>query len=137
MKTFGVRTFRVPRNWLAPVVGAALVAGCSEDTVTEPTAVASVAVTPETSTLVSIGATVFLAASALDQGGNVIQGKTFNWSSADNGVATVATTGVVTATGNGSTTITASVDGRSGTAGVLVEQAMAALDFPIRISQKS
>jgi uncharacterized protein YjdB len=55
-------------------------------------------------------------------------GQTFTWTSSDNGVATVdASTEVVTAVGNGSATIGAMTAGVAGTAAVLVDQVVVAL----------
>jgi alpha-tubulin suppressor-like RCC1 family protein len=88
-----------------------------------------VQVTPSSATLASLGETVQLAASALDASGNAIPGKTFTWWSSYSSVATVTSTGLVTAAGNGSVTITASTDGISGTASLDVDQAATHLAF--------
>ncbi len=77
--------------------------------------VASVAVTPRTAPLVSLGETIQLTASAQDASGNAISGKTFTWSSSDANVATVSASGLVTAVANGSVRIMATSDGVSGT----------------------
>ena len=52
----------------------------------------------------------------------VASGDIFGWSSNNDLVATVSATGLVTAVGNGTVTITASVSGTSGTASVTVQQ---------------
>ncbi len=83
--------------------------------------VASVQVTPASGTLVSLGETLQLSATARDASGNAITGKTFTWSSSDANVATVNPSGLVTAVANGSVTITASTDGVNGTAAVDVD----------------
>jgi uncharacterized protein YjdB len=94
----------------------------------EPLRVASVVVNPGATTLVSLDETVQLSASAQDANGNPVPSQTFGWTSSDNGVATVeASTGVVTAMGNGSATIGAMTAGVSGTATVLVDQVVVAL----------
>jgi uncharacterized protein YjdB len=85
-------------------------------TATAPT-VATVSVTPATAS-VTVGGTQQLAATAKDASGNTISGKTFTWSSSNTTVATVNSTGLVTAKVAGTATITASVDGRSGTAAI-------------------
>ena len=95
---------------------------------TTPPQVASVVLTPASATLVSLGETVQLAASARDGSGNPMSGKTFTWSSSDGGVATVSSSGLVTAVTNGSTTITATTGGVSGTASVSVAQAVASVE---------
>ena len=82
--------------------------------------VASVAVTPENPTLVSLGETVQLTASARDASGNTISGKTFTWSSSDAGIATVNASGLVTAVANGTTSVMATTDGISGSTSATV-----------------
>lgn len=59
--------------------------------------VASVVVTPGNVTLVSLGETVQLTASARDASGNTISGKTLAWSSSDENIATVSSSGLATA----------------------------------------
>lgn len=85
----------------------------------------SVAVTPGTATLTALSATVQLAATAEDAGGHAIPDKRFTWSSSHEIVATVDTTGVVTAVGNGTATITATADGAGSAAEVTVAQELA------------
>ena len=70
-----------------------------------------------------VGATFALTAEVRDQTGAIITGKTLAWSSANAAVASVSSAGVVTGEGPGSTTITASVDGKNGSAGISVAQA--------------
>lgn len=82
--------------------------------------VVSVVITPSSAALESIGATLPLSASALDAIGNTISGKTFTWSSANENSVSVSSSGLVTAVANGSATITATTDGVSGTAFVIV-----------------
>ncbi|MHC4089453.1 MAG: leucine-rich repeat domain-containing protein [Planctomycetota bacterium] len=94
-----------------------------------PPTVASVVVTPDAATLVSLGETVQLAASAQDAGGNAIPGKTFTWSSSDEGLAAVSSSGLVTAVANGSVTITATADGVNRTAAIEVDQVGTQLAF--------
>ena len=67
-------------------LGVALIGGvtawaCGGDESTGPDTpvVTSVVVTPSTATLVSLGETVQLSASALDAGENVVSGKSFVW----------------------------------------------------------
>ena len=100
------------------------VLACGSDTPTGngPPAVASVVVTPVNASLVSLGETVQLTASAQDASGNTLSGKTFTWSSSGQSVATVGSSGLVTAVANGSATITATTDGVNGTATVDVSQ---------------
>ncbi len=92
---------------------------------TTPPAVASVVVTPASATLVSLGGTVRLTATAQDASGNTLSGKTFTWLSSDESIAAVSSSGLVTALVNGSASITATTDGVNGTATVTVVQAIA------------
>ena len=85
----------------------------------QPTVV-SVVVTPSGATLESIGETLQLNASALDVIGNTIPDKTFTWLSSNENSVTVSSSGLVTAVAVGSATITATTDGVSGTAFVIV-----------------
>ncbi len=82
--------------------------------------VAAVAVSPATVTLGALGATEQLTATVRDANGNPIAGASVTWVSSNSQVATVSTSGLVTAVGNGTATITATVGGLSGTARVTV-----------------
>ena len=93
-------------------------------TVTVAQAVEAVAVDPASATLSSVGETVQLTAAASDANGNTISDKTFTWSSSDESLAMVNSSGEVTAVANGSVTITATTDGVNGTATILVGQAV-------------
>ncbi len=83
--------------------------------------VAAVNVTPNAGTL-QIGNSLQLAASITDAAGVPIPGKVATWSSSNAAVATVSTSGLVTAVGTGTATITATSDGVSGTATITVTQ---------------
>ena len=91
--------------------------------------VASVTVTPADTTLAALSATVQLTAIAEDADGNTVEGKEFSWTSSDGTVASVSASGLVTAAGNGTATITATTDSVDGTASVSVNQAVAAVDI--------
>jgi uncharacterized protein YjdB len=81
--------------------------------------VASVSVSPPTLSL-QVGQTGTLAATTRDASNNVLTGRAVTWSSSNTGVATVAPNGTVTAVAPGSATITATSEGKSGTAAVTV-----------------
>jgi uncharacterized protein YjdB len=81
--------------------------------------VASVAVSPATASL-SVGQTALLTATSKDANGNPLTGRAVTWSTDNGSVATVSGTGLVTAAGAGSATITATSEGKSGTASVTV-----------------
>jgi uncharacterized protein YjdB len=76
-------------------------------------AVASVAVTPNPVAL-NVGDSQQLTATAKDASGTLITGKSASWTTADANVATVSASGVVKAVGPGSTSVTATIDGVSG-----------------------
>lgn len=88
-------------------------------------AVASVAVTPRTTTLASLGATQQFAASPMDRSGKPLAGRLVTWASSNSSVATVSSSGLVTARSNGSATITATSEAGRGSASVSVAQAAA------------
>ena len=100
------------------------VSGFSNITVVPP-GVASVKVTP-LSAAITVDGTVHLQAATLDASGNPLTGRTVTWSSSDDGVATVDNTGLVTGVTVGAVTITATSEGKSGTAGVAVASQVAA-----------
>ncbi len=82
-------------------------------------AVTSVTIDPPAVDL-RVGRTAQLTATPRDELGDPVAGRTVAWSSQNGSVATVNASGLVTAVGQGSTTVTATVDGRSGTADVVV-----------------
>lgn len=90
-----------------------------------PPGVASVSVTPAGPTI-KVGETVHLVAQTFDASGAVLTGRTVTWSSSNTGVATVDNTGVVTGVSTGASIITATSEGKSGTAAVAVNAAVAA-----------
>ena len=92
--------------------------GTASVTVT-PVPVASVSVAPATPS-VTVGLTVQLTATTRDANNNVLTGRTVTWSSSNTGIATVSSSGVVTGVAAGSATITATSEGKSGTASVTV-----------------
>ena len=87
----------------------------------------SVAVLPAEATIGALGDTLRLAAEAFDANGRAVAGAEFSWESSDDAVATVDSSGLVTAAGNGTATITASAGGASGEAVVTVMQEVSAV----------
>ena len=81
--------------------------------------VASVTVAPATSTL-SPGQQTQLTATPRDASGNELFGRTVNWSSNATSVATVSSTGLVTASAGGAAVITADIEGQTATSLVTV-----------------
>lgn len=122
----------VRRGW-ASVILAGTITGCgggdNGGTGPDPNAVSSVVVAPPTASLNAVGATTTFSAEARNSSGAVVSGKSFTWTTDAGGVATVNPSGVVTAVGNGTATIRATVVGgtQSGTASVTVQQAVQAV----------
>ena len=116
--------------WMATLAATVLVfnvacGGGDDPTPTDPVdppVATTVNVTPSTSQLASIGATVQLTATVLDQRGQPMASVAVTWGSSDGSVASVDGNGNVTAAANGSVTITATAGTASGTATVTVSQ---------------
>ena len=89
-------------------------------TVTVAQSASSITITPESATLMSLGATVQLSATVLDRNGQAVSDAVVSWSSGDESVATVSAEGLVTAVGNGMAAITASAGNASASATVKV-----------------
>ncbi|HEV2150143.1 MAG TPA: Ig-like domain-containing protein [Longimicrobiaceae bacterium] len=81
--------------------------------------VATVTVSPGTASI-AVGGSVDLAAVARDGSGQVLTGRPVTWATSNAGVATVSSTGVVTGVAGGTVTVTATSEGKSGTAQVTV-----------------
>jgi len=77
-----------------------------------PSPISSIAVSIASSSLLS-GQTTQASATLRDSAGNVVTGHAMTWSSSDVGIATVASSGLVTAVAVGSATITVSSAGKS------------------------
>jgi len=88
---------------------------------TGPPPVQTVSVSLSKSSLF-IGETANAVATLKDGSGNVLSGRVTSWSSTDPGTASVTAQGMVTAVGVGSTTITATSEGHTGSASVSVTQ---------------
>lgn len=83
--------------------------------------VASVTVSPLTASI-DVAQTQQLSATLRDAAGNTLTGRSVVWASSNEDVATVTQTGLVTGSGAGEATISATAEGRSGTAGISVTQ---------------
>ncbi len=88
----------------------------------EPPRATTVAVTPATAELTALGATVRFSAEVRDQNGQVMAGAAVTWSSTDGSVATVDASGLATAVGNGTASITGAAGSVTGTAVAVVMQ---------------
>jgi uncharacterized protein YjdB len=85
-------------------------------------AVATVAVAPSSATL-TVGETTQLQAEPRSASGQPLSGRPVTWVSSASQVASVTSSGLVTALSQGTATITASSEGRSGTASIVVQLA--------------
>jgi uncharacterized protein YjdB len=88
-------------------------------TVTAPVPVASVSVSPAAPS-VQVGTTVQLTAVTLDANNNVLSGRVVTWTSANSGTASVSSTGLITGVSAGTTSITATSEGKTASASVTV-----------------
>lgn len=86
--------------------------------------VATVVVSPATVSVLP-GATTQLTATLSDANGKPLSGRTVTWSSSDQSKATVSQTGLVTGVAYGQVTITATSEGKSGSAAVKVSDGIA------------
>jgi uncharacterized protein YjdB len=84
-----------------------------------PMPVGSVTVGPATSS-VTVGQSVTLTATVRDTSGAVVTDRAVTWRSSDETIATVSSAGVVTGVNAGTATITATSEGKSGSAVVTV-----------------
>ena len=94
----------------------------------DPPRPTTVIVSPATAELTALGSTVQLTADVRDQNGQAMAGTTVTWASDADSVATVSSTGLVTAAGDGTATITASAGSASGSAVVTVMQLVATVE---------
>jgi uncharacterized protein YjdB len=93
--------------------------GASQITVSAFAPVASVSVTPPSSS-VQVGSMVQLTATTLDANGNLLTGRAITWQSGTPGVATVSGSGLVQAVAPGTASIIATSEGVTGSALVTV-----------------
>jgi uncharacterized protein YjdB len=89
-------------------------------TVTSP--VSAVVVTPSPATVV-VGGRILMAASIRDAAGGVLAGRAVAWSTGDAAIATVAPDGVLTGVAPGTTTVSATSEGKVGTVQLTVARA--------------
>ena len=118
-------SFLAPGHRISGVTGAVLLAGivaglsCKDSFPTAPTEVAQVMLAPRGPSLV-VGDSVRLIAAALDENFTGIDGKTATWKSGTGTVATVDARGIVRGLAEGTSVITATIDGFTDTTLVTV-----------------
>jgi hypothetical protein len=116
---------RVPYIIVRGTISLVLLSACSKlATLTGATtvAVASVVVTPASTTIVS-GSSAQLSAATYDAGGQQLTGRVVTWTTTNATVASASSTGLVSAGAAGSATVTATSEGKSGTAVITVSAA--------------
>ena len=91
-------------------------------TITVAQVSATIAVTPDSAVLRSIGQTIQLRSTVRDANNHLITGTSVTWQSNNSAVASVSATGLVTARGNGNVMITATSGGKTATAIITVSQ---------------
>jgi uncharacterized protein YjdB len=91
-----------------------------------PVPVASVSITPSPDTLAPSQA-VQLIAKTLDAGGNTLTGRTVIWDGSADAIALVSSTGRVVAQSPGTMTVTATSEGKTGTATIVVNAVVASV----------
>ena len=97
---------------------------------TPPTPVAtSITLSTTSLSFSSLGATQQLTATVKDQNGATMSGAAVNWSSSSASVATVSSTGLVTASGGGTATVTATSSSAVATVTVSVVQVAASIEL--------
>jgi glucose/arabinose dehydrogenase len=104
---------------------AALVSACGKEgggDIQEPRPVTAVTLTAPQTTI-EFGQTVQLTATARDAGGTVVEGRTFEWTTADAAVASVSSTGLVTGLNEGQVEIRAVTEGITGSIVITVTAA--------------
>lgn len=86
-----------------------------------PVVVGSVTLAPTTLAAIVPGQTVTLTATVRDEQGNTLTGRTVTWGTGSQATATVTAGGVVTGVGPGATQVTASVEGKTGSINLTVD----------------
>jgi hypothetical protein len=118
MRPLGQRVF--VRN-IGALGGLLLAAACGGGG-TGPHAPADIALNPASVSFTAVGETEQLTATVTDQDGNTLNDVSITWSTTDPGVATVSSSGAVTATGSGSAQISAQAGSANASAQVTVSQ---------------
>lgn len=111
----------LPR-WLPVAAALALLPACGGDSSGPPTP-STITVESPAGDLLDVATTVQLQARALNGQGDPISGLSFTWSSSNPSAVSVSSSGRVTAEGVGTSTVSASTSGRSGSLQLRVVEA--------------
>jgi hypothetical protein len=98
----------------AAMLAAAGINGCADSEPTGASPPVLVEVTSPIGSVMALGRSVQLSATARDVVGNVVTGVPFSWESSNEAVARVSSTGLVTGVAEGAPTITATAENVSG-----------------------
>ena len=109
---------RAARAFTALLILGGFLVACGDST-DPPAPVATVELSPANDTVI-IGQTSQLDATLKDASGNTLHGRTVTWVSGSTTVASVSATGLVTGVADGTATITATSESKSGTASIRV-----------------
>jgi uncharacterized protein YjdB len=125
---FATRVVSVVLGCCTAVVGFAAVScgGDDDSTGLEPEPVVTVTVTPPAATI-RPGGMVQLQASVMDAAGASLGGEV-TWSSSNENVATVSENGLVSGISDGTASISAASEGKSGSAAITVRTAVASIE---------
>ncbi len=119
---FTISRIRCFAGLLLLAATAVVLAGCPDDA---PRVPQRIDVTPTTATLTALGDTARFSAEVIDDAGATMADVAVQWSCPDAAVASVASGGLATAVGPGSTAIEAAAEGLTGTATLTVAQEVA------------
>ena len=106
---------------LTKIVCLLLLTACGDSTTGPPPVATSIVLSSTSLTFISLGQTQQLTASVQDQSGATIGGAALTWTSSAASVATVSSTGLVTAVADGTATITATSGSANATVAVTVQ----------------
>ena len=115
---------------LAAFMGATAMLACSESPMTDlPPEPTTIELSTPSVSFAALGDTATVEATVRDQNGQAMPDVPVTWSSASQTVASVTDEGLVTAEGNGGTTVMARANGVEASVGVTVDQAPARIRF--------
>jgi len=114
------------RSTVLLTAAAAVIAACGESGPPVPVAT-SISLSTNAVTLNALGATQTITATVKDQNGQAMTGQAVTWNTLNSAIATVSTTGQVTAVANGQTQVTATSGTLNASATVTVAQVVTQL----------
>jgi uncharacterized protein YjdB len=113
----------------AASLAAVAISGCGDDGPTGPSPPSQIEVSSPIGSLMALGRTVQLSATARDNQGNVVTGVQVSWGSSNEAVARVSTTGLVESVAEGNVTVTATAAAAVGTVSGTLQLRVVAADL--------